>query len=407
MQAWLDATAGVAGDMLLGALVDAGVPLEVLSEAVDAVAPGSVRLTQCTVERAGMRATKVDVALVTADPSLSHWSAIRSRVEQAPLAHGARRRALAIFARLAEAEARVHGVPLEDVHFHEVGAWDSIADVVGVAAGLEHLDIQQLTVSPVSVGAGQVRTAHGVLPVPVPAVLELSRGLSVQAGGDGELATPTGMAVIAAMAQGSRTLPGLMVSAVGIGAGTRDPQDRANIVRLVVGAPEASSGPVDRQADEAMTVLETNVDDLDPRVWPTVLAALLDAGAADAWLVPIVMKKGRPAHTLAVLAPQGRSSALRDQMLRLTSTLGVRETPVQRHALDRSWVGLTVFGMALSVKVASRDGQLLHATPEFDDAVRVASAAGVPVRRVLEEATAALVARGLVEGEPVPDPTAQ
>lgn len=393
--AWLDASAGVAGDMLLGALVDAGVPLPLLQQSVDAVAPGAVRLTSQTVRRAGMRATKVGVDLLAGDPALERWVDLRARLEGAGLPSGVSERALAVFARLAEAEARVHGIPADEVHFHEVGAWDSIADVVGVSAGLDHLGVASLTVSRVSLGSGRVQAAHGELPVPVPAVLELARGWQVCSGGEGELATPTGMAVVAALAQGSQALPDLVVGAVGVGAGTKDLTERPNVVRLVVGE-RCHSGHSGAWEASSMAVLEANVDDLDPRVWPGVLAALLEAGAADAWLVPILMKKGRPAHTLSVLASPERVDDLRQLVLTQTSTIGVRESQVRRHALDRSWVTVSAFGVDVRIKVATRDGALVHATPEFDDVAGAAARLGMPVRRVLEEATAALVAAGLV-----------
>lgn len=396
--AWLDASAGVAGDMLLGALVDAGVPLPLLQQSVDAVAPGAVRLTCETVRRAGMRATKVGVDLLADDRALQRWVDIRARLEGAGLPSGVLQRALAVFGRLAEAEARVHGIPADEVHFHEVGAWDSIADVVGVSAGLDHLGVARLTVSRVSLGTGRVRASHGDLPVPVPAVLELARGWEVCSGGEGELATPTGMAVVAALGQGSEALPDLLLGAVGVGAGTKDPVERPNVVRLVVGERRqwGGSGP---QAG-FMVVLEANVDDLDPRVWPSVLAALLEAGAADAWLVPILMKKGRPAHTLSVLATAERVDDLRQLILAQTSTIGVRESQVLRHALDRSWVTVSAFGIDIRVKVATRDTAVVHATPEFDDVAGAAARLGIPVRRVLEEATAALVAARLVPTAP-------
>ena len=404
--AWVDATAGVAGDMLLAALVDAGAPLAVLQGAVDAVIPSSVQLTSAPVSRAGMRATKVDVHPTVTDQVHRSWRDIQALLEHADLAARVREQAQRVFGRLAEAEARVHGVAPGEVHFHEAGAWDSIADVVAVCAALDWLGVTSMSCSAVALGSGRVATSHGALPVPVPAVLEMSAGWRVLSGGEGELATPTGMALLTALARESGDLPAMSVHAVGVGAGTADVPGRANVVRVVIGdLTDGTDPPAQPDSAVLMSVLETNVDDMDPRVWPTVLVSLLDAGAADAWLVPIVMKKGRPAHTLAVLTPRPRRDALRRMIFELTSTIGVREVTVSRMALDRFWVPLSLEGGQVRLKVAHRGGEVLHATPEFEDAAEVAAKRSVPVRRVLEEAVAAAEHEGFVPGRRVrPEP---
>jgi pyridinium-3,5-bisthiocarboxylic acid mononucleotide nickel chelatase len=397
--AWVDATAGVAGDMLLAALVDAGAPIAVLQGAVDAVMPESIRLVSTLVSRAGMRATKVDVQPTTTDHVHRSWHDIQALLEQADLAAGVREQARRVFWRLAEAEARVHGVAADEVHFHEAGGWDSIADVVGVCAALDCLGVTSMSCSAVAVGSGRVATSHGDLPVPVPAVLEMSAGWRVLSGGEGELATPTGMALLTALSQESCDLPAMSVRTVGVGAGTANVPGRPNVVRVVLG--DRGDRPAQPDDQATMSVLETNVDDMDPRVWPTVLASLLNAGAADAWLVPIVMKKGRPAHTLAVLTQADRRDLLRRLIFELTSTIGVREFAVTRTALDRFWVPLPVAGGQVRLKVAHRGGEVLHATPEFDDAAALATERSVPVRRVLEEAVAAAEREGFVPGRRV------
>lgn len=391
---WVDATAGIAGDMLLGALIDAGAPLDRVESAVTAVVPGEVALRTSTVQRAGLRALKLDVESHAHEHHHRSWSRIRSMLETAELPDAVRASALAAFVRLAEAEGRVHGVATDDVHFHEVGSWDSIADIVGVCAALAALAVTRVTASPVAVGSGRVGSVHGDLPVPPPAVLELARGWRVLAGGEGELATPTGMALIRALADDCGPIGPMEITSVGVGAGGRDFPGRANVVRVALGVPVA-----DVPATDGMWVLETNIDDMDPRIWPTVLAALLDAGAADAWLVPIVMKKGRPAHTLCVLARDAERVALRDAVFTLTSTIGVRETPVSRVALHRDWRVVALRGGDVRIKVAVRAGRIVHATPEFDDAAALAQARDVPVRQVLDEAVAAAEAAMLRPGE--------
>jgi uncharacterized protein (TIGR00299 family) protein len=386
--AWIDASAGIAGDMLLGALIDAGAGLERVQAAIDAVLPGSVGLSVEEVRRAGMRATKVHVTPLVDDPPHRTWRDIRVLLRE-----HARTGPEAVFDRLAVAEARVHGTDPEDVHFHEVGALDSIADVVGVCAALDDLGVTSVSAGEVALGSGTVRSAHGRLPVPAPAVAELARGWQVRGDGPGELATPTGMALIRALAGRCETLPPMTVDRVGVGAGTRDTPGRPNVVRVVIGAEEADS-------TEDVVLLEANVDDLDPRLWPGVLANLLELGADDAWLVPILMKKGRPAHTLCVLAKPGLTARLRDQIFRDTTTLGVREGPLRKTVVARTFTTITVAAGPISVKVGHVDGVIVQVMPEFEDVAARARASGLAQRVVLQQATAAAADAGLTVGAP-------
>src|SRR4051794_32048790 len=389
--------------MLLAALVDLGVPLETLQHAVDAVLPGSVSLGALPVRRAGLRATQVQVR-VEDDGTSRTWSDVRDIVERASLDRRVRELTLRTFERLAQAEARVHGVPPHEVHFHEVGAHDAIADVVGTCAGVVALGASRVVLSAVALGSGSVRTAHGVLPVPAPAVLELMRGWETGAPAPeaGELATPTGVALATTLASESGPLPPMTVGEVGIGGGSRDAPQRPNIVRLVVGEPIAETAGEDADPAAGAVVLETNVDDLDPRAWPDVHARVFDADALDAWLTPILMKKGRPGQTLHVLARPEDASALTELVLTHTSTLGVRRTPVTRSVLDRGWAPVDVLGGRVRIKVASRNGCVVHATPEYEDAAEVARSTDVPVAQVLSAAAAAAVTTGLVPGAPWP-----
>lgn len=387
---WIDASAGVAGDMLLGALLDAGAPLVEVQAVVDAVLPDTVRLTVTDVTRAGLRAAKLDVEVLVADQPHRRWSDIRERIVEASIPEPVRGSAIRVFAALAEAEASVHGVAVDDVHFHEVGAWDSIADVVGVAAAVQLLGVTSVSAGPVALGSGTARTSHGVVGVPAPATLELAKGWDVAAVGEGELATPTGMALVRGLARECETLPRMRVTASGSGAGSKDVEGRANVTRVVLGERSDAAAPTVTPAHETLWVLEANVDDLDPRLWPGVLEALLDAGAADAWLTPILMKKGRPAHTLSVLCDPAHRAALRDVVLEHTTTLGVREHPVERFALGRSWQTVSVRGHEVRVKLShTPDGRVVHATPEFEDVRAAAAADGIPARVLLEEANAA------------------
>jgi len=385
---WLDASSGASGDMFLGALVGAGVPAATIRAAVDAVAPEPVTLAVTDVTRNGFAATRVEV---TVADSAAHrtWRDVRVLLEQAELDAGVRTRALATFARLAEAEAAVHGSPVEDVHFHEVGALDAIADVVGACAGLEHLALESLVVSPVAVGGGHVGTQHGRLPVPAPAVAELLRGVPSYGGPvDLELCTPTGAALLVSNVTGAGRQPAMTTTAIGLGAGGRDPAGHTNALRLLVGVSTSST------TEQAPLLLETNVDDLDPRLWPAAIAALLAAGASDAWLTPILMKKGRPAHTLSVLVAADRAPAVRREVFRHTTSIGLREQPVGKRALDRELVTVDIEGHPVDVKLARLDGELLNLQPEYEHVVAAAEALGRPAKDVLQQAVAA--ARTLV-----------
>jgi uncharacterized protein (TIGR00299 family) protein len=304
------------------------------------------------------------------------WADVRSLLTAADLPEPVQATALAVFERLAAAEAAVHRVDAEDVHFHEVGALDAIADVVGAAAGLHALGLERLTASTVSLGSGTTRGAHGPIPLPAPAVLELLRGAPVTAGAvPAEMTTPTGAAVLATVVDGWGDLPSMTVERTGYGAGGRDPAELANVLRLVIGEPLASAG--------AAVLVETNVDDLDPRLWPGVLSQLLAAGASDAWLTPILMKKGRPAHTLSVLCAEGVLDEVHRVVFTETSTIGLREQRVGKVALDRRETSVDVEGHRIRVKVASYEGKVVNANPEYDDVAAAAAALRRPVRDVL------------------------
>jgi uncharacterized protein (TIGR00299 family) protein len=300
-----------------------------------------------------------------------------------------RARALATFERLAVAEATVHGTEPDDVHFHEVGALDAIADVVGVCAGIEHLGLDELVVSTVAVGAGRVRGAHGEMPVPPPAVAELLRGVASYAGPGGpdvgELCTPTGAALLTANATSYGPQPPMTVTEVGVGAGGRDPVTHANVLRLFVGTTDGAGA----NGTAGPLLLEANIDDLDPRLWPNVIAALLAAGASDAWLVPIMMKKGRPAHTLTALVSADRAEAVRTEFFRQTSTIGLREIAIGKTALERRMRTVEVDGHVVHVKLAVHNGLVVNAQPEYDDVSAAAAATGRPVKEVLADAVAA------------------
>ncbi len=396
--AWFDCRSGASGDMVLGALVDAGAPLEALQAAVDAVGVEPIELSAQPVQRQGIAATLVHVRTEAA-PVVRTWANVRDLLERADLAEPVRARALDVFARLAGAEAKAHRVAPEQVHFHEVGALDAVADVVGSAAGLAALGVTDAVASEVALGGGMVRAAHGLLPVPGPAVLALLAEVGAPVRGGPvpyELCTPTGAAILASAAGSWGDLPAMAVSAVGVGAGSRDVEDAPpNVLRIVLGERAGAGGGFDAGA---AVVLETNVDDLDPRLWPAVLARLLESGASDAWLTPILMKKGRPAHTLHVLAAPERAEALARVVFAETSTLGLRVASVGKRALARGEVVVEVGGRPVRVKTGLLDGAVVNAQPEWDDVAAAAAVLGRPAKAVLAEA--ADLARRALDADP-------
>lgn len=374
--------------MLLAALHDLGVPAEVMAGAAAAVAPVEVTFERevrhgFAVGRAHVRGLETDIPHRT-------WADVRELLDIAELPEPVRDMAHQAFARLAEAEGRVHGTSADDVHFHEVGAHDAIGDVVGVCAGFAWLG-DQVCVGPIALGSGTARSAHGEIPVPVPAVLHLLTAAGAPAHGgpvEMELCTPTGAALLTTLADSYGAMPAMTVDQVGAGAGSRVLPGRLGALRLVRGT--ASDTP-----STTAVVLETNVDDLDPRVWPNVLTRLLDEGASDAWLTPILMKKGRPAHTLHVLCPD--DPAARERLARVvfteTSAIGLRTVPVAKTALSRSETTVDVDGHPVRVKLAALDGRVVNAQPEHDDVLAVARLTAAPLKSVLARAAAAASAQ--------------
>jgi pyridinium-3,5-bisthiocarboxylic acid mononucleotide nickel chelatase len=362
--------------------VDAGVPIALLQAEIDRFElPIELRTEKVT--RAGLAAVRVHVTAAEADPPYRTLPEVRTLLARLTPAVAAA--ADHTFALLAAAEAQVHGIAEHEVHFHEVGALDALADIAGVSAGFASLNLTGLTVGPIALGGGTVETAHGRLPVPGPAVAAILReaALPVLGGGDYELCTPTGAALIAGLTPVPGPMPPMVITAIGSGAGGRDIAGRPNVVRLLLG--EAT----EQSATDAI-LLAANVDDLDPRAWPIVLDALLGAGADDAWLTPILMKKGRPAHTLCALTNTATLAAVRAVFFRETTTLGVRETPGQKTALVRDFRSVEVDGQPIAIKLGHLpDGTLVNAMPEWDDVVKAAAALGQPTKRVLAQALAA------------------
>lgn len=394
-QVWIDASAGSAGDMLLGALIDAGASLERINESIAALGlPDALEVRVEAVTRAGMRATRAHVE-AGATTTRRDWAQLRDLLQASRLDAGIRAEALAVFTRLAEAEARVHGIPVDDVHFHEVGALDCLADIVGVVTAMAQFGPHRIFCSPITVGFGRIDADHGSLPVPGPAVTELlaarGRDLIVTGGHiEHEACTPTAAALLAHYVDKCAPLPAMTVEAIGVGAGTRDTHGQPNVVRVLRGfATEPSSLATGEQPTTEFRIeIACNVDDLDPRVWPYVIERLLDGGADDAWIVPIAMKKLRHAVTLRVLCGRQVLGAISDLIIAETSTIGLRLRPVEKLALARQTVTVDVAGSPIRVKVARHRGIVVNVSAEYEDAAAVARATGQPLAEILAAAVA-------------------
>jgi uncharacterized protein (TIGR00299 family) protein len=325
-----------------------------------------------------------------AAPAASHghrdYATIRKLLGRATLDPDVKALAAEIFARIAQAESRLHGVPIDRIGFHEVGAYDSIADIVGASAAIVWLEPVAITSSPPVVGSGQVRTAHGLVPIPAPATALLLEGIPISSEGQGELTTPTGAGILATVVDHFGAAPPMRLQAQGFGAGTRELADRANVLRVMLGEP---IGEALAESHPDVLLIETNVDDMNPQLVAPLIDALLAAGAVDAWATPILMKKGRPALTLSALAPPTAEAAVTLAFFEHSSTIGVRMTPVARTVLARARASVKVAQGTVAVKLSAWQGRVLSATPEFEDCRRLATAAGVPVRTVLSAATAA------------------
>ena len=374
--AWFHCFAGIAGDMALGALLDAGADLEEVRAILGRLpVPGWTLRAEASM-RGGIAATQ---AVVEVEPTTvtRTWANIDALLDEARLPDRVRRRATDTFAAIATVEARLHRRPVEQVHFHELGGVDAIVDIVGVAAALEVLGVDRVTASPVATGMGMVRTSHGLLPNPAPAVVELLAGAPTY-GTDVpvELTTPTGAGLLAALAEGWGPLPAMTVTSSGFGAGSRDLAELPNLTRVVVGdEATVSAGGL------PVVVLETNVDDVTGETLAHTLAVLLEGGAHDAWVAPVVMKKGRPAHLVSVLVDPADAARLAGVLAGETGTLGVRATSSVRWPAARHVEVVDVDGYAVRVKVAGGDRR--RAKVEHDDAAALARRLGVPLRDVV------------------------
>ena len=378
--AYFDCPSGASGDMILGALVDAGAPFEALTRELAGLGVDGYRLECREVIKAGFRATKVDVALGGHEAGHRGLREILDILESSRLAPTVRDMASRVFHRLAEAEARVHGTTPERVHFHDVGAVDAIVDVTGACIGLHLLGVDAVHVGALPVGGGFVQGPHGRMPVPGPATAELLKGFpAVDTGIRRELVTPTGAAILTTLAAGAGAMPAMRVTAVGYGAGTMD-LETPNVLRLFLGEA-AVTAPT-----ETIVQVETTVDDMSPQLYEPLLERLLEAGALDVWLAPVIMKRSRPGVVLTALCEPGRVADLSRLLFEESSTIGVRWTAYQRSRLEREMVRLDTAYGPVTFKVSRLEGRVVTVTPEFEEVRRIARDKRLPVREVLEQA---------------------
>jgi uncharacterized protein (TIGR00299 family) protein len=375
---YFDCFAGASGDMIMACLFDLGLEVAQVAGCVEGLGIGEVGLNVCEVSRKQIRAKAFTVNPPSEREPRNHRDIVEL-IGRSSLSGTVKRKSIEAFGILAEAEAAIHGLPKDEVHFHEVGAVDSIVDVVGSFMGLEALGIERVISSPLALGSGSVECAHGTLPVPAPATLSIARGLPVRGWNvGGELTTPTGAAILKTAASHFGSIPSMTVSAVGYGAGSRELDSLPNIMRLVVGE---STG----YGRDEVVILETNIDDMNPQFFSHLYDDLLAAGALDVWVTDVMMKKGRPGFLLSVLAERPAVPHLAELVFSGTTTSGVRMTAAERIKLEREFVEVkTRFGV-VRVKVFRLDSGR-RCVPEYEDCLRVSRAAGVSIDRVIEEA---------------------
>ncbi|HUE88028.1 MAG TPA: nickel pincer cofactor biosynthesis protein LarC [Vicinamibacterales bacterium] len=384
---FFDCFSGAAGDMILGALIDAGLPLDELQHALGSLGVEGWDISADRVVKTGITATKFRVhehaavgaghAGPAAGHTHYHLAGIKKRIDQSALSDRGKQRAKALFDRLADAEASIHGMPVDKVHLHEVGALDSIVDIVGAVFALEWFAADRIVVSPLNVGSGTVQTAHGVYPVPAPATLRLVGDAPIYAGAvAAELLTPTGALVLTDYASAYGPMPAMRVQRIGYGAGDRDFESTPNVLRVVVGesAPPASAMRV--------CVIECEIDDMNPQIFGTLMDQLYAAGALDVFYAAVQMKKNRPGTLMTIVARPADREALVNLVFRETTTIGVRFTGMERECLERETVTVGTPLGDVRFKVARRDGRVLNAQPEYDDLVRLAREHARPVKDV-------------------------
>jgi hypothetical protein len=390
---YFDCYCGASGDMIVGALVDAGADFGQIVASLKSLDLSGYSLSAERIDKHGTTATQFTVETDEHHPH-RHLRHILEIIRSGDLPESVIEASEETFRRIGECEAAIHGTTIEKIHFHEVGAVDSIIDVVGAHLALHQLGIERVEASALHVGSGTVKCAHGVMPVPAPATAALLKGVPSYGGEvDGELVTPTGAALVSQLAKRFGPMPQMVTEAIGYGSGTKDLPDRPNVLRVLIGETSAAL-----PATEPIVVMETNIDDMNPELLPTLIEDALEAGARDAFLTPVLGKKGRPAHRITVLCDEGQEAKLAGVLFRGSTTLGVRMRTEQRICLERSWRNAETPWGSVRVKLGSLDGAQTAAAPEYEDCKRLAAEHDVPVRQVYEAAFAAAAKGELTDG---------
>jgi uncharacterized protein (TIGR00299 family) protein len=389
---YFDCFAGASGDMILGALISVGVDERALLDQLNLLGVSGWKIDFEKVDRSGISATYARVQ-TEHEPSHRHLADILKIIDESRLSDRVKERAALIFSRLAEAESRVHNEPVERIHFHEVGALDAIIDVCGAAIGFELLGVENFISSRLRVGMGMTEMAHGRFPIPPPAVVELLKGKPIYAGEiEGEFVTPTGAAIIATVCENFGTMPSLKIEATGYGAGTRNPKNFPNVLRLFLGKTEGEAA--DDAADESLLMIETSIDDLPAQLFGHVMERAFELGALDCYLTPVQMKKNRPGTLVSILCRPDQREKFLEMLFAETTTIGARSYEVQRRALARETVTVTTQFGPIDVKVARIKNGAVNAMPEFEQCRAAAQKTGVALREVQEAARAAYALLG-------------
>ncbi len=381
---YFDCFSGISGDMILGALVDLGIDLKSIRKSLGALALKGYRIKSRRVKRGGISATKIDVEVDP--PSKKHqnrsrsFTDIKDLIEKSELTSKIKKDSIEIFRRIGKVEAQLHRTTLNKIHFHEVGAIDSIIDIVGSALAINLLDADRIFASPINLGEGSVKCAHGILPVPAPATLKLLQGIPCYSSGiKKELTTPTGAAVIGYFADEFCSMPSICVLDAGYGAGGYNPKDTPNLLRVISG--ERSAAP----KAQPMSMIETNIDDMNPEFYEHVMETLFQCGAVDVFFTPVFMKKNRPATLLSVLVPRENVDVVARILLAETSTFGVRHYEVGRTVLDRTEATVKTSHGKVRIKIGSLNGSVLRIAPEYEDCKKIALRKKIPVKEIYEE----------------------
>ena len=382
---YFDCFSGVSGNMILGAMVDAGIDIKALKKELKKLDLHSYSLKVSKVKRKGIKGTKVDV-IVDKKKHLhhTHYKDIKRLIERSKLSKKIKEDSLAIFKNIAEAEAKIHRTSVDNVHFHEVGAVDSIVDVVGTSICISLLNSDITLSSPINTGKGMVKTEHGLLPVPAPATTEMLKGFpSYSSDIEFELATPTGVGIITAMAKASNTIPVMKTNAIGYGAGSKDFSDSPNLLRIMIGEGYSPS------EQDSITVIESNIDDMNPQFYDHIMNRIFDAGALDVFLTPIIMKKNRPAVKITLLSENDNVNKLADILLKETTSFGLRMYKTERIKLEKEIKTVKTEYGSTKVKIGKKNGKIINIAPEYEDCKRIANERGISIREVYEKVKSA------------------